>query len=34
MVSLLLMQRDPDRANLDIRLDRGGAQLGRAIAIR
>ena len=34
MVSLLLMQRDPDRTTLDVRLDRGGKPMGRAIVVR
>ena len=34
MVSLLLMQRDPDRTTLDVRLERSGTRMGRAIVVR
>jgi hypothetical protein len=34
MVSFLLMQRDPDRKTLDVRLERGGIRMGRAIVVR
>jgi hypothetical protein len=34
MVSFLLMQRDPDRTTLDVRLERSGTQMGRSIVIR
>ncbi|HZO44083.1 MAG TPA: CFI-box-CTERM domain-containing protein [Methylomirabilota bacterium] len=34
MVSLLLMQRDPDRTTLDVRLERRGTQMSRSIVVR
>jgi len=34
MMSFLLMQRDPDRTTLDVRLERRGAQMGRSIVVR
>ncbi|HKQ66536.1 MAG TPA: CFI-box-CTERM domain-containing protein [Methylomirabilota bacterium] len=34
MVSILLMQRDPDRTTLDVRLERRGTRMGRSIVVR